>query len=147
LNLLISACLLGCSCRYDGKDNGLPLEILCELQKKYTLIPVCPEIYGGLSTPRPPAEILHGKVMNCEGADVTAQYEKGAREALKIAEKSGCKAALMKERSPSCGCGQIYDGTFSKKLVDGDGVAAALLKRSGIKVFGESSVEKFLLVE
>lgn len=142
-SLLISACLLGVCCRYDG--GGKPVEALERLKERYHLIPVCPEIIGGLPTPRPPAERVSGRVMSCEGADVTACFERGAREALKLAELFGCRRAVLKERSPSCGKGTVYDGSFTGKLVPGDGVCAALLNANGIEIIGESAIEAKLL--
>ena len=141
-NLLISACLLGVSCRYDGVSKPLPPEILKKLSEKYALIPVCAEIFGGLPTPREPAERRGEKVLTQSGADVTAAYEKGAAEVLRLAALFGCKKALLKERSPSCGAGSIHDGTFSGGLLPGNGVAAALLLENGVSVFGESEIEK-----
>ncbi|MBR6744933.1 MAG: DUF523 domain-containing protein [Clostridia bacterium] len=139
--LLISACLLGVACRYDGLSKPLDREILDALKKQYQLIPICPEIMGGLPTPRVPAEITPERtVFRRDGADVTENYGRGAREALRLAELFSCEAALLKERSPSCGSGRIYDGSFTKTLTDGDGIAAALLKKSGIRVVGESEI-------
>ena len=140
--ILVSACLLGVCCRYDGKSTPYPplLEQLSQLQ----LIPVCPEILGGLPTPRTPCERIGCKVISQTGNDTTAAYQKGAEETLKIARLFGCKTALLKERSPSCGCGKIYDGTFCKTLVDGDGVTTQLLKENGIQVFGESCIHQIL---
>lgn len=141
-SLLISACLLGVSCRYDGKSKILPgVE---KLKEHYTLIPVCPEILGGLPTPRVPSERCGEKVLTEDGRDVTAQYAKGGAEVLRLAEFFGCKKVLLKERSPACGSGKIYDGTFTKTLTDGFGVAAELLAENGIAVFGESEIEKLL---
>ena len=144
MRILISACLLGVGCRYDGAEKPLPKETIELLKKNFTLIPVCPEQLGGLSTPRNPAERVGEKVISLTGDDVTAQYEKGAREALKIAKELGCNTALLKEKSPSCGCGEIYDGNFMKKLILGDGVTAALFKENQIKIFGESQIEVLL---
>ena len=124
--ILVSACLLGCACRYDGQSKPHPLAQ--ELAKRGLAVPVCPEQLGGLPTPR----------------DVTAEYRRGAEETLRLARLYGCTAAVLKERSPSCGCGRIYDGTFTGTLTDGDGVTAALLKENGIKVYGESELEKLL---
>ena len=135
MNLLVSACLLGCACRYDGKSKPHP-EVLA-LRDRFHLIPVCPEQLGGLPTPRPASECRGDAVVNCSGADVTAQYRRGAAEALRLAQLFQCPCALLKERSPSCGCGTVYDGTFSGRLIPGDGITAALLKRNGIAVFGE----------
>lgn len=142
MNLLISACLMGVKCRYDGGRK--PLERLDELMEKHVLIPVCPEVVGGLSTPRVPAERIGEKVIAKDGRDVTAAYEQGAQEALRLAQMTGCTHALLKERSPSCGCGVIYDGSFTGGLCKGDGVCAALLKQHGVKVLGESRVDELL---
>jgi uncharacterized protein YbbK (DUF523 family) len=142
MNILVSACLLGCKCRYDGDDNWV--EIVANLEKNHRLIPICPEEMGGLPTPRLPAEIQNGKVMDKAGHDVTEAFHKGANLALEIALKENCQLAILKERSPSCGVGRIYDGTFSKKLIEGDGVTAKLLREHGIPVIGESEVENWL---
>lgn len=141
MNLLVSACLLGAACRYDGEGKEYPG--IKELMKEYQLVPVCPEILGGLPTPRVPAECRNGKVFTKTGNDVTAEYERGAGEALKLAALFGCEAAILKERSPSCGKGKIYDGTFSGRLTEGNGVCARLLEEKGIKVYGESQIEAF----
>lgn len=142
MKLLVSACLLGMSCRYDGQHNQLPR--LAELMKKHTCIPVCPEVFGGLPTPRPPAERQGNKVVNNQGQDVTEAFVRGTAEVLRLADLYHCKAALLKERSPSCGSGQIYDGTFSKTLTEGDGLAAQLLKKKGLTVYGESQIGELL---
>ncbi len=144
MKILISGCLLGLSCRYDGKSKGLDAEIIEKLKEKHTLIPACPEQLGGLSTPRNPSERIGDKVMMDSGADVTAEYRRGAEQTLMLAELFGCEAAILKERSPSCGCGEIYDGTFSGSLTAGDGVTAELFKAKGIPVYGESRVEELL---
>lgn len=133
--ILISACLLGLSCKYNGGDNKM--EGLGELMECYQLIPVCPEQLGGLMTPRTPAEICGGRVVTRDGTDVTAQYERGAQEALYAAKLYGCRCAILKAKSPSCGRDQIYDGTFSKTLTAGDGKTAALLKKNGIRIYTE----------
>ena len=140
-NLLISACLLGVECKYSGGSNALPEETIEKLRTRYRLIPVCPETAGGLPTPRDPSERLGERVMSCRGADVTAQFKKGAEAALTLARRYGCTTALMKEHSPSCGSGLIYDGSFSGKLVKGDGCAAELLKAAGVSVVGENVTE------
>ena len=141
-NLLISACLLGVQCRYDGGSK--PVMPTVALMEQYHLIPICPEQLGGLPTPRKPSERRGDRVVMNDGRDVTAEYRRGAEETLRLARLYGCTAAVLKERSPSCGCGRIYDGTFTGTLTDGDGVTAALLKENGIKVYGESELEKLL---
>lgn len=145
---LCSACLLGVQCRYDGRVK--PDENVMKLAVKEPLIPVCPEQLGGQGTPRPNAEIkgddgydvLSGQARVCEptGADVTKHFVAGAHEALRLAQLYGITEAILKQRSPSCGCGQIYDGTFSGKVVKGDGVTTALLKKNGIKVQSEEDL-------
>ena len=140
-NLLISACLLGVECKYSGGSNALPEETIEKLRTRYRLIPVCPETAGGLPTPRDQSERLGERVVSCRGADVTAQFKKGAEAALTLARRYGCTTALMKEHSPSCGSGLIYDGSFLGKLVKGDGCAAELLKAAGVSVVGENMTE------
>lgn len=139
MTILVSACLLGCPCRYDGKSK--PNDAVLALMERHTLIPVCPEQMGGLATPRMPAERRGGGVVTESGEDVTVQYRRGAEDALRLAKLYGCGWAILKERSPSCGRGQIYDGSFSRTLTDGDGVTAALLKENGITVLGENEVD------
>ena len=141
----MSACLLGVHCRYDGKCQNIPEfeEKLPKLMEKYNLIPVCPEIMGGLSTPRIPAEITPEKsVVNKEGKDVTEQFKRGGWEAVNLAKLYNCHYAVLKARSPSCGSGQVYDGTFSKTLVTGDGIAAEMLKKHGVRVLSETNFEE-----
>ena len=135
-NILVSACLVGVHCRYNEK--GVMDQKVMGLMERANLIPVCPELFGGLSTPREPAERSEDKVMTITGQDVTREYEKGARETLELARVYGCRCAVLKERSPSCGSGMIYDGTYSGNLIKGDGVTAELLKKEGIQVIGES---------
>lgn len=140
--ILVSACLLGIGCRYDGKEkaNDRVLKLLND--PDVVLIPVCPEQLGGLPTPRIASERSGDRVVNQAGEDVTAQYWKGAEAALKMAEVYGCKKAILKERSPSCGCGAIYDGSFSRQTIPGNGVTAELLLNHGIVVLGESKLEE-----
>ena len=133
--ILVSACLLGLKVRYDGKEKAN--EELVEKLKEYDFVPVCPEIFGGLSTPRVPAEIIENKVINKEGIDVTSNYVRGAEEVLKLAMKFNIKKAVLKSKSPSCGKGKIYDGTFSGNLVDGNGITTKLLMDNGIEVLSE----------
>lgn len=142
--LLVSACLLGAPCRYDGKSMPLPSDTLIKLRERYTLIPVCPEQAGGLPTPRIPSERRGDRVVNRIGQDVTGAFAHGAAEAMKQAEQNDCTLALLKERSPSCGCGAVYDGSFTGTVVPGDGVTAEALKAAGIAVYGESVVERLL---
>jgi len=140
--ILISACLCGLNCKYNGANNLHPK--IQALMEKEVLIPVCPEQLGGLPTPRSSAEIqegtgqdvLEGKatVMNKSGDDVTAQFIKGAQESLKLAQLTHCHLAILKSRSPSCGFGLIYDGSFSGKLIPGNGVTAQLLLNNNIKI-------------
>ncbi|MBL7183454.1 MAG: DUF523 domain-containing protein [Anaerolineae bacterium] len=148
--LLVSACLVGVSCQYDG--GSCPNDQIQDLATQGGVLPFCPEVAGGLPTPRPPAEIQGGdggdvlegraRVVTIEGKDVTVQFLAGARKALRVAQRWGIKAAVLKARSPSCGVGQIYDGSFSGRLVEGDGVTAALLKREGIIVKSEEEWER-----
>lgn len=142
MNILISACLLGVNCRYDGTSKTIPE--LEDLMSKHTLIPVCPEQLGGLSTPRSPAEVKGDLVISKDGVDVTEEFIKGAEETLKIAKIYNCIYAILKERSPSCGSDKIYNGTFSKTIIDGDGIAAKLLKENGIRVIGESEISSII---
>ena len=147
MKILVSRCLLGEPCRYDGKSK--PVEALLTLERQgHILVPVCPEEDGGLPTPRPPAEIQEdGRVVNRLGIDMTAEYTAGAYHALRLAREHGCTVAVLKEKSPSCGSGRIYDGSFSGTLTDGFGVTAQLLRREGIRVLGESELEKLLREE
>lgn len=137
MNILVSACLLGVECRYKGDAKENPAVLA--LRGKYNLIPVCPEQLGGLPTPRLPAEQKDGRVYNRAGDDVTEPFEHGARETARIAALLGCGAAVLKSRSPSCGCGSVYDGTFSGKLVPGNGKAAELLLKNGVRVYTEEN--------
>ena len=133
--LIVSACLAGFPCRYDGKKTINTA--VQQLVKEGKAIPVCPEQLGGLPTPRLPAEMKAGKVINSDGNDVTEAFEKGAAVVLEIAKQYGCTGALLKARSPSCGKGQIYDGSFSGILIEGNGKTADLLMRNGITVTTE----------
>ena len=136
--ILVSACLLGVCCRYDGGGKECPA--LRQLMPTHQLIPVCPEQLGGLPTPRPPAEIRGERVMNAAGEDVTAAFVRGAKETLRLAGLYGAQTAILKARSPSCGAGQVYDGSFSGALRGGNGITAALLIEHGIRVLGESEL-------
>ena len=138
MKILVSACLLGHACRYDGHSK--PHDGVIALCQKHTLIPVCPEIYGGLPTPRKPSEIVGERVVNSDGIDVTEEYARGAAEALRMAEMFSCDAAILKAKSPSCGKGKVYDGSFSHTLTAGDGVTVKLLTEHGIKVYTEDEI-------
>ena len=141
-NILVSACLLGIGCRYDGKHKAN--EAVLALREKYNLIPVCPEIFGGLPTPRTPSERIGDRVMMRDGTDVTENYLRGAQEAYALCKIYGITTALLKERSPSCGKGLIYDGSFTGALTEGDGVTAEYLVARGIRVIGENEVNILL---
>jgi uncharacterized protein YbbK (DUF523 family) len=130
--IIVSGCLAGLHCRYNGEAK--PDKEVIRLVAEGKAVPVCPEQLGGLSTPRQPSEITKGRVFRKDGVDVTEEFQNGAREALKLAKMVNAKQAILKSRSPSCGSGKIYDGTFSGLLVDGNGVFAALCKANGIDV-------------
>ncbi len=140
MKILISHCFLGENCKYNG-GNNYNAELLNVL-KNHELIPVCPETFGGLKSPRFPAEIVGDKVLFSDGSDATEAFVKGAEKALEIAKTQGVKVAVLKANSPSCGSGTIYDGTFTGKKVSGYGVAAKLLKENGIKVYSEQDIEE-----
>ncbi|MBQ9748856.1 MAG: DUF523 domain-containing protein [Clostridia bacterium] len=140
-NVLISACLLGVACRYDGRSKPLDERVLAELRAHCHLIPICPEIMGGLPTPRIASEVGHDRrVVRRDGADVTAEYQRGAEEALRLARFFECRLAILKARSPACGSGEIYDGTFTGTRIAADGIAAALLKKNGVRVLTEEDI-------
>ena len=130
--ILVSACLLGVNCKYDGGNNSS--KEIDEFLKDYEIIPICPEIMGGLPTPRLAAEAKGNRVINLEGQDVTRNFQKGAEETLFLAKKYDVKKVLLKARSPSCGNGKVYDGTFTKTLIDGDGITTKILKENGIEI-------------
>lgn len=147
--IIVSACLAGVNCKYNGRNSFN--ETVVRLVAEGKAIPVCPEQLGGCTTPRPAVEIAGGtgadvlagqrKVVSENEEDATAQFIKGAREVLALAQMAGCKKAILKARSPSCGCGKIYDGTFSGKLIQGNGVTAELLLQHGITVRTEEEIE------
>jgi uncharacterized protein YbbK (DUF523 family) len=139
--ILVSACLLGLACRYDGA--ALPDEAVLRLCKIHTLVPFCPEIHGGLPTPREPAELRDGGVYTRSGKDVTAAFAKGAQEALRLAKTLGCTHAILQDRSPSCGYGAVYDGTFTGKLIPGDGLTAKLLSENSIHTLPASHAKEW----
>lgn len=136
--IICSACLLGYNCRYDGQSK--PDKKVLDLMPEKVLIPVCPEQLGGLDTPRTPSEVQGDQVVNQAGENLTKQFERGAGKTLKLAELMGCKKAILKQRSPSCGNGLRYDGTFSGKVIEGDGITARLLKDNGIEVVTEEDL-------
>jgi len=138
MRILVSACLLDVQCKYNGTGN--PCAKVLELRKRHTLIPLCPEQLGGLPTPRPPAERQGERVITACGEDVTAAYEKGAWEALKLAKLLGAELAILKARSPSCGLGAIYDGSFTHRVIPADGVTAQALGALGIPVYTEENI-------
>lgn len=148
--VLVSACLAGRTCRFDG--SGAFEDTVATLVDEGRAVLVCPEVDGGLGTPRPAAEIVGGdggdviagraRVVTKAGVDVTEAYLRGARRALQAARRSGASVAILKARSPSCGCGEVYDGSFSQSLQRGDGVAAALLKAEGIEVLTDEDVAR-----
>ncbi|HSX69782.1 MAG TPA: DUF523 domain-containing protein [Pseudomonas sp.] len=147
--LLVSRCLLGHRVRYDGGAHG-PYDLLQQWQNEGRLVPLCPEVAGGLPTPRPPAEIPGGQgggvlegrlpVLTDDGEDVTAAFVAGAEIALRLVQQHGLRVAVLKARSPSCGNSHNYDGSFSGTLVEGEGVTAALLRRHGVRVFNEGQL-------
>lgn len=142
--LMVSACLLGFDCKYSGGNNRLPEDKLAALRERYILVPVCPETAGGLPIPREPSERQGERVVSRSGRDVTAEFHKGGEIALILARRFGCKRALLKENSPSCGSGKIYDGSFGGALIPGYGVAAELLGTAGIEIFGERTIDDCL---
>lgn len=140
MKILVSACLLGVNCRYCG--DGCFNEKVAALAAENELVPVCPEQLGGLPTPREPDEILNGRVVGKDGTDNTEYFLRGAHEVLKLAMVLNCQAALLKERSPSCGSSEIYDGTFSGKRIAGAGITAGLLMKNGLRVASEERPEE-----
>lgn len=140
IEFIVSACLAGKKCRFDGDSR--PCARVMELCRQGLALPVCPESLSGLPVPRPPCEAKNGKIISKDGKDVTLEFEKGAERALKIALGSGAKKVILKARSPSCGFGQIYDGSFSKTLTKGNGVFADKLHKKGFEVFTEDDLSK-----
>ena len=138
--ILVSACLLGTPCRYDGKSK--PCKEIISLGEKFDLIPVCPEVLGGLPTPRLPAERNGDSVIRNDGSDVTMEYCKGAQITLEIAKNQGINLAILKSNSPSCSNSKIYDGTYSGRLISGKGITAELLLKNGIFVLNEQELNK-----
>ena len=137
--LLVSACFASKGYKYDGGAN-INIKII-ELEQKYEFVFICPEVFGGLPVPRYPSEILGDKVVNIIGEDVTQNFNLGAIKALELAKKHNCKKALLKAKSPSCGKGIVYDGTFSHTLKEGHGITVRLLMENGIEVYTENELE------
>lgn len=143
-NVLISSCLLGVDCKYNGSNNKLDEETINLLKEKYNLIPVCPEIMGGLPTPRNPVEIKDGKVFDYDGEEFTEEFEKGSDEVVKLAKLYNPTIAILKENSPSCGSNYIYDGTFNNKKIKGMGLAARKLSEEYVRLFNEENIKILL---
>ena len=139
--LLVSACLLGETCRYDGKEKRYEAIDALRSLPDLTLVPFCPECAGGLAVPRVPCERKDGRVIARDGTDKTGPYTRGAGLALETAKERHILCALLKERSPSCGVHEIYDGTFTRTVIPGSGVTAELLKQNGIRVYSETEIE------
>ena len=142
----MSACLLGEPCNYRGAAS--PRQAVAALGERFALVPVCPEVAGGLPVPRPAAEIgPDGRVRTADGDDVTDVFVAGAEVAVDLARTTGAVGAVLKARSPSCGCAEVYDGTFSGTLVPGEGITAVALRRAGVPVVSEDDVAKGVLPE
>ena len=142
MKIMVSACLLGDNVKYDGTNNKN--NDLIKYLKDYEIIKVCPEVLGGLTIPRSPAEIQDNKVINKDNIDVTKEYHLGAKKTLEIAKNNNIKIAILKERSPSCGSINIYDGTFTHTKIDGEGITTKLLKENGIIVLNEDNYQEYL---
>jgi uncharacterized protein YbbK (DUF523 family) len=142
--ILISACFLGQKVRYNGKVKTLLNPLLSQWQAEKRLVGICPEIVGGLTVPRAPAEIQGQNVITCDGDDVTKQFISGAKQALALCQQHNIRFALLKESSPSCGSSTIYDGTFSEIKIKGQGVCSQLLREHGIQVFSEDTINNLL---
>lgn len=136
--ILVSACLAGLHCRYDGGEKSN--ETVIRLVQEGQALPVCPEQLGGLTTPRLPCEIINGRVIRKDGEDVTAEFERGAQECLALAKLAVAKSAILKAKSPSCGFGRVYDGSFSGRVIEGDGIFGALCRENGIRVQTEEDL-------
>ncbi len=137
VKILVSACLLGVNCKYNGKNNYTNLNL-----DDYEVIPFCPEVSGGLSIPRDSCEILNNKVISINNEDRTHNFIDGANKALELCIKHNIKLAILKEKSPSCGVYNIYDGTFTGTLIKGSGITTTLLKENGIQVLNETDILK-----
>ncbi len=144
--ILISACLLGENVKYDGGNNKISDPFLEDGINRDLFIPVCPEVLGGLSVPRIPCEIINDEVRNKAGENKTLNFQNGALKALKTAKENDVRYALLKERSPSCGVCEIYDGTFTKTVIQGQGITTRLLEKNGIKCFSENQINDLLSI-
>lgn len=142
MKIAVSSCLLGICCKYNGKSNYN--KEICELQKYYQLVPICPEVLGGLGIPRVPSEIVKDQVINQNGDNVTNNYIEGANKAYQILKENNIKVAILKSKSPSCGYKEIYDGTFSHALIEGNGVTTKLFLDNGIKIYNEHNFQDLL---
>lgn len=140
--ILISACLCGDPTRYDGKSKPVDNPAFKKWIDEKVLIKVCPEVLGGLSVPRSPAEIKNGRVINSDGNDVTQNFTEGARLALELAVENRVMFAILKESSPSCGSSNIYDGSFRGNKIPGEGIFVRMLRQNNIKVFSENDIDK-----
>ena len=139
MKIAVSSCLLGIKCKYNGESNfNIKID---KLREKHTIVPICPEVLGGLSTPRVPSEIIGSKVVNQNGVDVTLNYINGAKKALDILKENNIDVVILKSKSPSCGKDYIYDGSFTHTLVNGDGITTRLFKKNGIKIYSENDFE------
>lgn len=140
--ILISACLIGEKVKYDGGDNALNSSIIEAWKAEGLLVPLCPEVLGGLGVPRPACEVIEGtnRVLCKTGADVSEAFAKGAKEALKIAREQNITMAILKARSPSCGKNIIYDGTFTSTTVRDSGITCKYLQNNGVSVFSEEEL-------
>ena len=139
--ILVSACLAGVNCRYDGTSSSC--DYVLDLVKKGRAIPVCPEQMGGLPTPRIAAEQVGQRIVGKDGSDLTVQFQQGIIQALKLVHLTGCVKAILKSKSPTCGSCKVFDGNFNGTLVDGDGIFAQALKDVGIPVYAEKDVGLF----
>lgn len=145
MKVIVSACLLGYNYKYNGKNNYCS-ELVEFLEKEnIEIIPICPEVFGGLSTPRNPSERIGNKVLMNNNNDVTNEFNKGAKKALDLAFENDCKIAIMKAKSPSCGFGEIYDGTFSGVLINGNGVTGDLFFENNIIICNEINYKEVVL--
>lgn len=139
MKIIVSACLLGHNCKYNGGNNRN--QDIIDFVRNHEVLALCPELLGGLSTPRQPAEIQNGIVTNVSGESVDTPFRKGAQAALEIAIREKAELAILQPRSPSCGCKQIYDGTFSRRLIKDKGIFAQLLSEHGIPAIEHDEVK------